>query len=100
MDLVAKKAFRIGNRGRVAKGERFSVDPVVGRVYVAIGHAEHPPRVVAPAPVPAPAKAPEPAPAPEQTYQHRMMSAEALEASGMRRVRRGRPRKNPATTEE
>lgn len=47
MELIAKKTFRGRNSRLIKKGERFTVDPLLGRVYLAVGHAEHPPREVA-----------------------------------------------------
>lgn len=87
MELIAKKTFRTRNSRIVKKGERFSCDALLGRVYLTVGHAEHPPREIA-APEP---KVPEPAP---QVYNTRVMTADVPQQQPRRR---GRPRKKTET---
>lgn len=92
MELVAKKNFRGRNSRLIKKGERFSVDHILGRVYLEVGHAEYPTRDMGKTEqeVRALVSTLEVVP---PTYQTRVMTAETAAPIVPAKRRPGRPRK-------
>lgn len=97
MELIAKKTFRVHNGRRVKKGDRFTTNDVMGRIYLYAKNAEHPPRVLTPPPAPAPAPVLAPNPVRTPVYETRVMTAD-VDTPIVRRGR-GRPRKSAEVAE-